>query len=162
MSASLHVTPISAIRNGDGLITILPEICITFREGTPIFDYVKELIGTWEYYVSPTILVPGGIATVNVSTIDSFGNISSTEIQSACSVYIYGWVPGDPEWWEGQCVAIFRATAPGITATDILRCMVHIQLKIGEEEVADLTVMQDVRLGDKVESESTNGENGGS
>jgi hypothetical protein len=104
------VNPLQIVQDRNGDLTIKPEAMIIYAEGTPCFDYVKDLIGEWEGYTSKTVKLPNAVAHVQVQVDEEH----ATSMDSRCSAYIYGYMPGDPEWEEGSCVAVVFFDSPSL------------------------------------------------
>ena len=108
---SLHVNPLQALQNGNGVI-VTPEVMVLYAENSDVFEYIREIVGDWEYYVSETIELD---ATAYVTV--QAGEFSETQ-ESKCKAYIYGWTPGSTEWINGSCVAIVFFTVPTLVVSE--------------------------------------------
>jgi hypothetical protein len=108
---SIHVNPPGIVQNGAG-IAISLEAMILYAENSEFFNYVRGLVGDWEYYISQTISLD---ATAYVTV--QAGDVSE-EQESRCSAYIYGWMPGSSEWNEGSCVAVVFFVCPAVTVSE--------------------------------------------
>lgn len=109
---SLHINPVSVLQNGTGIV-VAPEAMILYPEGSDEFEYIRGLIGDWEYYVSHVAALPDAVATVSVQ-VDGVAE----ETESQCSAYIYGWMPGAAEWIEGSCVAVVCFGMPKVVVSE--------------------------------------------
>ena len=122
---SLHINPTKITQDSNGIV-LSPEVMIIYSEGTQEFEYIRSLIGSWDYYISPTVSLPNATATAEIQVNDVVESKTSN-----CSAYIYGWMPGSAEWIQGSCVAIVFFDVPQIAVPYALSYTVRIRVEDG-------------------------------
>lgn len=101
----LSINPVDEwIRAGEPYIEDSIGISVDFfRDTHPVeFQYLVDLMGRWDYYMSPMREIPGSSATVRLSFTDPMRRglyeYDQTFSLSPLSYYIYGWYPGSTAW----------------------------------------------------------------
>ena len=107
---------------------IAPEVMLLYPENSDFFNYIRSIIGDWDYYISEAV----EIDAVAVVSLQAGENVQVSESQ--CVAYIYGWMPGSVEWIEGSCVAVVYFSVPKLTLAEVPPSVtVAVQVEAGEQ-----------------------------
>lgn len=120
------MNPVSVTQSGSDAI-VAPEAMILYPENSEQFKYIQSLIGEWDYYISHKVVLN---ATAQIKVMA--GEREETW-ESQCEAYIYGWMPGTPEWIPGSCVAIVYFAIPKLIVPELPSSVtLMIKMSMGE------------------------------
>lgn len=119
----ISVNPISVnIPNGVGSVTKSISPCIQLDSSDSFYAYLYNLVGPWDYYISPFKTIPGESATITVSSIGQLGSTldTSTVTTNNVIVHFYGWYdnssgPPTPQMFVGSAPVKITSLTNDIT-----------------------------------------------
>lgn len=96
----LHINPIHAVaKPGEAYVEAGINIFIQVSKDEPGYQHLLELMGQWNYYVSPYKWIPESKAEVKLTLYDptrqEVSGYGQSFTISPVKYYIYGWYPGD-------------------------------------------------------------------
>ena len=103
-----------------------PEVMVLYQEDTELFNYMRSLLGEWDYYVSPVVKIR---ATAKI-IVEAAG--VAVESESECAAYVYGWAPENVEYIPGACTTIVFFEAPMLDILGLeepVECTVRVEIE---------------------------------